>query len=374
MQKLIISLICCLLPTLALSDTLKLREDAPDRYVVTKGDTLWDISAKFFTDPWKWPEIWGLNKETIKNPHWIYPGDVVVLNRAAKTLKVEGAPLAAATAAVPEKAPETAPGKTPETVPGKAVPPEEPERPGAEKLHPRIRVFAGEHDAIPTIPLSDIEPFLKRNVILEKENFDKGPIIVSGFEGHTLLANDDIAFVKRLPTDQGVSWQVFRPGKPLTDIDSGKVLGYEARYLGDARVEKFGDVSVLRIIDSKEEIFIGDRLVRAASGYPSNFVPHAPDSVISARIISTISGVSMTGSKSVVVINKGQRDDIQIGHVLALYRKGEAPTNAATGERVKLPNMRYGLLLIFRTFDNVSYGLVMEAQHPVELADIAQTP
>jgi hypothetical protein len=365
MQKLIISLICCLLPTLALSDTLTISDNAPDRYVVVKGDTLWDISAKFFTDPWKWPEIWGLNKETIKNPHWIYPGDIVLLNRTAKTLNVEGA-----ASAVPPSQPEGAAQAAPENENAAR----EQEYLGTERLSPRIRVVASEHNAIPSIPLSDIEPFLKRPLIIGKNELADAPVIVSGYEGRKLLSNDDIAYVKGLPTDQGLTWQVYRPGKALTDIGSDDVLGYEAVYLGDARVEKFGGISTLRIFGAKEEIYAGDRLTRVASGFPDNFVPRAPETAISAQIISIVNGISMAGQKSVVVINKGQHDDVQNGYVLALYRKGAIVKNPSSEELNKLPNMRYGLLFIFRTFEKVSYGLVMEAKQPIEMADIAQTP
>ncbi len=372
MQKLIISLICCLLPTLALADVLKPRDDAPDRYVVVKGDTLWDISAKFFTDPWKWPEIWGLNKEAIPNPHWIYPGDIVVLDRRAKTLKVLP-PEVPTTPPGPGVTPVPPPERVPEKLPPEVTPSVEIGREGAERLRPKIRVVEGDHEAIPGIPLRDIEPFLNRPLIVGKRELDKGPVIVSGYEFRTLLSNDDIAYVKRLPNDQGLAWQVYRPGKPLTDVGSNKVLGYEARYLGDARVEKFGDVATVRIFGSKEEIYAGDRLLRAAPGFPETFVPRAPESAISAQVISIVNGITMAGQRAVVVINKGEKDDVQVGHVLALYRKGET-ARSDSEDRVRLPSTRFGLLLVFRTFENVSYALVMEAKLPVEIADTAKTP
>ena len=359
MRKLIISLICCLLPTLALSDTLTIRNNAPDRYVVVKGDTLWDISAKFFEDPWKWPEIWNLNKESIENPHWIYPGDVVFLDRNAKTLKVEhGQQAASGVVATP-------------------IPTEKATESGNEnvvKLTPQVRVMPGGHNAISSIPLADIEPFLQRPLIIEKDGLDNAPHIVSGYEGRQLLSNNDLAFVKDLPSNKGLEWQIYRPGKPLIDPESGDVLGYQAVYLGNARVEKFADISTLRIYGAKEEIYPGDRLVQVASGFPDNFIPRAPDTAISARIVSIIHGITMAGQKAVVVINKGQQDGVQNGHVLALYRKGETVQDPYDQAQDKLPNMRYGLLFVFRTFEHLSYGLVMEAKLPVELSDVAKTP
>ena len=208
MQKIIISLICCLLPALALADTVKIREDAPDRHIVVKGDTLWDISEKFFNDPWKWPQIWGLNKDTIKDPHWIYPGDVVVLDRATGTLHV-GEPISS-----PKPS---------------ASPPSE-----VVKLSPQIRIGASEHNPIPSISTKVIGPFLSRPLVIEENGLSGAPSIVGSFEQRVLLGNDDIAYVKGLSEDKGLLWQVYRPGKKLVDPDSDEVLGYEASYLGDA--------------------------------------------------------------------------------------------------------------------------------------------
>lgn len=376
MQKLIISLICCLLPALTFADTLSIRENAPDRYVVVKGDTLWDISAKFFSDPWKWPQIWGLNKDAIKNPHWIYPGDVVVLDRAAATLKVEGSlPSIKAESSVAAVQP---PSQTEDSEP----PPEQiPEKEKATEKHvydgiqlsPRIRAVDGEHDAISSIPLDDIKPFLKQPLIIEKDGLDNAPFIVAGYEGRSLLSNGDLAYVKGLPTDRGLTWQIYRPGKALLDPLSKKILGYEATYLGNARVEKFDDISTLRIFDSKEEIYPGDRVIQVDDALPANFIPRAPDTEVSARVMTIVNGITMTGQRSVVILNQGRRDGIQNGHVLALYRKGEK-IRKFRSQDFELPNTRYGLLIVFRTFDKVSYALVMQTRLPVELLDVAQTP
>jgi len=367
MQKLIISLICCLLPVLSFADTLSIREDAPDSYVVQKGDTLWDISAKFFKDPWKWPRIWGLNKEAIKNPHWIYPGDVVVLDRTTSTLKVAG-----------ETAPET---KQPETGtvarPGSETEPLGESASGAGmgiRVHPRVREVEGMHDAIPTIPYADIKPFLDDSLVIEPNELDTSPLIVAGFE-HSLLSVGDIAYVKNLPKDKGLDWQVYRPGKPLVDPITKKTLGYEAAYLGTARVEKFDEISTVKIGSATQEIYPGDRLVQAAGEYPENFIPRAPDTELSARVIKIVNGVNMAGQQAIVVINQGRRNGIQNGHVLALYRKGgQVKGRQFDSHDMELPNVRYGLMFVFRTFDNVAYGLVMQAQLPVEMLDVAQTP
>lgn len=364
MQKLIISLICCLLPVLAFADKLTIRDDAPDSYVVVKGDTLWDISGKFFKDPWKWPQIWGLNKEAIRNPHWIYPGDVIVLDRTHGTLRVVTAPTAGqpvAESAVPATQPATAEGE-------RAL--------YGERLSPHIISEPGEHEAISSIPYADIKPFLNQTLVIERGELDHSPIIISGLDARSLLGDGDVAYVKNLPTDKGTEWQIYRQGAPLVDPISSKVLGYEATYVGNARVENFGDVSTLRIYGAKQEVYPGDRLVQAAAEFPENFIPRAPDEDISAHIIKIVNGITMAGPDTVVVINEGRREGLQNGHVLALYRKGARVERGHFGltESVDLPNMRYGLIFVFRTFEHVSYALVMDAKLPVEMLDVAQTP
>ncbi len=364
MQKLIISLICCLLPAFALADTLAVREDAPDSYVVVKGDTLWDISAKFFKDPWRWPQIWGLNKETIKNPHWIYPGDTVVLDRLAGALRVEGR--------------EAAPPPTPEAGRAESGAAGAPPMAVAEqsgnvvKLSPSARGEKGELEAIPSIPLGDIRPFLQRPMVVSRDELKAAPTIIGTYEARVILGTGDTAYVEGLPDDKGTVWQVYRPGKALVDPATEKVLGHEVIYLGEARVQKFGKVSTVRIGNVVQEIRVGDRLVQVSEQFPTNFVPRAPDSEISATVISLNNGIFMAGQRAVVAINKGATDGVENGHVLALYRKNEH--TYYDGKRYNLPNTRYGLLFIFRTYARVSYGLVMTSQLPVEVMDIAQTP
>jgi len=383
MHKVIISLICCLLPALTFADTLAIRDDAPDHYVVAKGDTLWDISAKFFKDPWRWPQIWGLNKDAIKNPHWIYPGDVVVFDHQRGTLQV--VPGGEVQAAAGPAAPESAVVAVQPPVPVAVAPAEEQSegeevqeirRPaGAVRLSPRARAEPGEHEAIPSIPYGDIKPFLSQALVIEKNELNDAPVIIAGAEGRLMLSNTDIAYVKNLPPDKGLEYQIYRPGKPLVDPVSDKVLGYEANYLGNARVEKFDDVSTLRIYNATEEIYPGDRLLQSAIDFPENFIPRAPDSELSARVLKIVNGITMAGRQAVVILNQGRREGVQNGHVLALYRKGERVNGRPFGLRdVNLPNLRYGLVFVFRTFEHVSYGVVMQAHMPVELLDVAQTP
>lgn len=346
MQKFIISLICCLLPAFALAAAPEVQDNAPDRHIVVKGDTLWDISAKFFKDPWKWPQIWGMNKDTIKDPHWIYPGDVIVLDRATGTLRI-GAGADAGSSV---------------TSGASAV----------VKLSPKARIRGSEHGAIPSIPAGDIGPFLSRPLVIEENALSGAPALVGTYERRVILGNGDIAYVKGLVEDKGTQWQVYRPGKTLLDPDSKEVLGHEVIYLGEAEVEKFADVSTIRITKAIQEINKGDRLVQASGEFASNHVPHAPESQIAARVISIYGGVSQAGQNTVITLDKGRRDGLENGHVLALYRKGEVMKEK--GSTLSLPDVRYGLLFVFRTFDKVAYALVMQTRLPVALLDNAQTP
>jgi hypothetical protein len=368
----IISLICLLLPALAFiiaepsafaeepgsskDVLLDIRSDAPDRHIVVKGDTLWDISGKFFKDPWKWPHIWGINKDTIKDPHWIYPGDVIFLDRSSGTLRI---------------------GQTEETgvakeSSGTGVVDTPGDAGGNVRLSPRVRNIPSEHDAIPSIPANAIGPFLSRPLVIEKGALKEAPRLIGAREGRVVLGKDDTAFVEGLPSDKGDKWQIYRPGKTFVDPDTGEVLGIEAIYLGNAEVIKYADVSTIAITHSVLEMNAGDRLVVPSIEEVNTYLPRAPDHNISARVISVYGGVSQGGQNSVITLSKGKRDGLENGHVLALYAKGEVVENE--GKKYTLPDERYGLAFVFRVFDKVSYALVMQIKLPVQLLDRASTP
>jgi hypothetical protein len=368
----IISLICILLPILAYADELVIRENAPDRHVVVKGDTLWDISNKFFKDPWKWPQIWGVNKDTIKDPHWIYPGNVIFLNATTKTLhigelpKTTDTPASNQVALVPELPPST------ESV--SELPLLKINTPDARihKLNPKIRVLNGEHDAIFSIPSHIIRAFLDKPLVIENEEIEGAPTLIGSVENRTLLSFGDTAFAINIPGDKGPLWQLYRPGKALIDPDTDDILGYEATYLGDASLQKQDEVSTLIITKSILDIQKGDNFMQSSVGYPTNYIPRSPASQIKAKIISTYGGVNQAGQNSIVTLNKGLRDGLENGHVLALYKESE--DSKYNGETYKLPALRYGLIFVFRTFEKVSYALVMEVQRSVQVLDSAETP
>lgn len=338
----IISLICFLLPVLAHADVVQIRPDAPDRHIVVKGDTLWDISAMFFKDPWKWPNIWNLNKDSIKDPHWIYPGDVVLLDRTTGSLSLNG-----------EGTPVTG-------------------NDGADKYSPRIRYGLSQHDAISSIPFKDLHAFLSQPLVVDEDSLSTAPQLVGLQEGRIILGSNQVGYVKHLPADQGVKWQAYRPGKVFVDPDTGEDLGREAVYLGDVEATQFAEISTVLATNTKLEINIGDRLASASTDTTDNYIPHSPSRDIKARIISVYGGVSQAGQNSVVTLNKGARDGLENGHVLALYSKGK--TTKFNGDTYTLPDERYGLIFVFRVFNKVSYGLVMQTKLPAQLLDRAQTP
>ena len=351
----IISLICFLLPAIAFNAAaetpadvaLNVRGDAPERYTVVKGDTLWDISGKFFKDPWKWPKIWGVNKDTIKDPHWIYPGDVIIFDPVTGTLRVAGA--------------NDSNDATSYTSSN-----------GVTKISPKAYAGTSEHDAIPSIPASVIGPFLSQPLVIENEAMKNAPIIIGAREGRVILATDDVGFAKGLTENKGVSWQMYRPGKTFIDPDTKEQLGVEAIYLGNAEATKFADVSTVNITKAVQEIRAGDRMAVASNETASFYLPRSPETAISAKVISVYGGVSQAGSNTVITLNKGERDGLAVGHVLALNHKGEVITHEE--KKYTLPDERYGLAFVFRVFNKVAYALVMDTYLPVQLLDSAKTP
>ena len=357
-----------------------LQPDAPDTYTVQKGDTLWGIAGRFLKDPWKWPQIWQMNRDQIKDPHWIYPGNVIRLDKTAAggpQLSLEGG----------------ASGGTEAEAAANVV-----------KLDPRIRVEPLQ-TAIPSIPASAIGPFLTQPLVVDAAFIDNAPVIVATEESRVILGSGDQAYADRIGTDAAVNWQIFRPAAALRDPENGELLGYEAKYIGDARVRRFGNPSTLVITKAREEVNRGDKLMPAREVSTINYVPRAPDKPIRGVIMSVDGGVSEVGQYQIVTINRGSRDGIEVGNVLAVYRQPQPMTagtsrssgdyfssagswfrrlvksddNAKAGERLEgraitLPEERNGLLFVFRVFEKMSYAMVMKATRPIYLGDVVRSP
>jgi len=347
MRNFIISLILLFsLSPLAFADEITLQDNPPDKHTVVKGDTLWGIAGRFLKEPWRWPEIWNLNREQVKNPHWIYPGDVIVL------AMVDGKPrLQLAGKHYGEL----------ETV----------------RLSPSMRSEALEAHAIATISPSIIAPFLAQPLLVDEAHLGTAPRILRTEEGRVLVGMGESAYVIGLNPNNGLFWNVYRPGKVLIDPESQETLGQEAIFLGKAKVQKFGNPSTILVTESTLEIYGGDRLIPVTEAPINAYVPHAPGSAVRGLILSIYSGAAEAGQNAIVTLNKGKRDGIEIGHVLAIYRRGASvPVVDDKGDKVslKLPDERSGLLFVFRAFDKLSYALVVHSTRPIHILDTVQTP
>lgn len=371
---------CCLSLHLNAQE-IALKKNHPDRHVVVKGDTLWGISSKFLQDPWLWPKVWKFNRSQIKNPHLIYPGDVVLLDMSSGKPELK---------------------LLRETI----------------TLQPGIVEEPLQKAAIPTIPLSVIAPFLSKPLVIEKDQLAGSPRIVAGQDNRVALSPGTKIYINKIEEADGLNWYVYRPGDNLVDPDSKEVLGVEAVYLGDAKMTRYGEPATAVISKAKEEIFVKDRLVAAGDEAITNFVPHAPEIDIRGRIIKIYGGLAEAGPESIVAISRGAQDGVEIGHVLAINRYGRIikdpePSKSTDNDSkpklkelnfevskdadgkpvvnfekksekndglalepgmIKLPDERVGLLMIFRVFDRVSYGLIMQASDPINTKDAVQTP
>ena len=341
---------------------IQIQPNAPDSHVVVKGDTLWGISGKFLRQPWRWPEVWRLNREQIKNPHWIYPGQIIYLDRNAV-----GGPRLSLT---PPLAAE--------------------ERPTL-RLGPQIRAEARGEAAIPSIRPSDIEPFMLRNRVVGAETLDAAPQIVKSVGERVAFATKDSIYVVGVKPEMGKVFQMYRKGRELRDTSIAshpwyrwrhngvdpQVIGYEATYLGDATLRREGEVARLEIVSAIQEIQVGDYLIPAPPAETVAYVPRAPEQQVEALVMTLPSGISEAGRTSVITLNRGRLQGLEVGHVLAAYKPTEtfanprykdSPLNLVSGwpftksaepKTLEIPEERIGLVFVFRVFDNISYGMVM---------------
>ncbi len=350
----------------------ELAANAPDSYTIKRGDTLWDISKLFLKSPWRWPELWGMNMGEIKNPHLIYPGQRLVLERSngVASLRVVGDAVAA------------------------------PDASGSVRVSPRVRIEALPDLALPTLRPSLIEAFLAEPIIVDEAGLRAAPRIVSAQESRVLLTRGDRAYARGqegtpLMDDQPRQqfFRIFRDATPLKDPGTGEVLGYEAQYVGKAalvRGESTAQVdsqdgatgtavvpATIDIIAAKEEMRVGDRMLPEPPRQLTTYTPHAPTGKVEGRIVSVYgSAVINAAQNQVVVINKGTRDGIENGHVMAILKDGARVIDKTDGARtlMKLPDERNGLMMVFRTFDRLSYGLILEITDGVRVGDRLTSP
>jgi hypothetical protein len=351
----------------ALADDVRLQDNAPQRHVVVKGDTLWGISETFLKDPWKWPEVWRLNRDEIHNPHLIYPGDVVVLTI------VEGKPRLSL-----ERGPFS------ETV----------------KLSPQIRSepIVIKDQGIPSIPLSAILPLLSQGGVGEVHELENAPYILGSSDARVMFAKGDQVYATK-SEGKNKEWRVMRLGQALRDPDNqNEILAYELVYLGNAVTEVPGDPQLIRITSNAQEILERDRLLPAWDGNPPQYVPHAPDKPVSAKVVAALGGPVYAGTWMNLVLNKGKNSGLEEGNVLALYKAGRSVADpkcirakkiaflagggrgyaedckANAADMSVLPETRVGLAFVYRVFDKLSYALVMKSSRPVTSGDMARNP
>lgn len=373
----------------------ELRPGHPGKYTVQRGDTLWDIAGRFLSRPWHWPQIWKANPQ-VRNPDLIYPGDVLVLTY------VDGQPV------ITLEAGEVHLG-------GRNY-----------KRSPVVREYLRD-DAVPPIPLDAIRQFLERPAVVGEGVLDRAPYVVSSEDERLVAGAGNRIYVRGLPAELETSrYTVFRSGEVYRDpgARADEVLGYEALYVGDAVIERGGDPATALLLNTKREVLVGDRLLPQTEEEYPQFIPSAPEAAVDGHIISIVDGVSQVGQYQVVVLNRGASDGLQPGHVLAVYQSGKTvrdtvapgtrsetvtPTqfehsdtntvdrllenvftdvrqtkrdlDRALGiesgfdvEEVVLPEERTGELMVFRSFDNVSYGLILRSTRPVHLHDVIRNP
>ena len=326
------------------------RPDAPDQHVVVKGDTLWGISGVFLEHPWCWPQVWGLNQDEIRNPHWIYPGQIVYFDRVAGKLGL---------------ARQISSGSSDASASDKVM------------LH-QMRTQAIDAQAIASIPANVIEPYLSKPLIVGEKDLTTTPHVVAMEEGHVNAGKGDKTYIRGDLKGETL-FQVFRPSHPLTDPGTKKVIAYEAVYVGAVRITRpstSDDVaSVAVITEAKEEMEPGDRLLPVPVTPFINYVPHKPTSPMMARVVSIYEGVADAGQNQIISVNVGKNSGVDVGTVLQLYRAGPTVADSTDKKKmIKLPDEEYGTLFVFRVFDNISYALIMEVRNTVSVGDVARTP
>ena len=329
----------------------ELAPNAPDSHTVVRGDTLWDISKLFLKSPWRWPELWGMNLDQIRNPHLIYPGQVLVLEKSDGRARLRV---------------------------GRAV------GGGDEvtvKLSPRVRASASG-EPLASIPLSYIEPFLNEAVIFETDELAAAPRVVATLEGSVMLSRGDRVYVRGELGKQR-DYRLFREARPMHDPTTGEVLGFEASYVGTAEYIREG--GTLTTADGKTEIVpatflvtgvrkeagVGDRLSPVPPRDFVSYVPHAPREPMSGQIVSIYGEGLTAGQNQIVLLNRGLADGMELGYVLALWSDGRIVTDRTDADRatLKLPDEREGRLFVFRVFKRMSYALILSASSPIRAGD-----
>jgi LysM repeat protein len=342
------------LPPDAAHEGMQLAPGAPDSYTVKHGDTLWGIAKLFLKDPWYWPEIWQVNPQ-VQNPHLIYPGDTLHL------VYVEGRPRIV-------------------LQPGNSL-----ERGNGARVMARVRSQPLE-GAVTTIPYETVAAFMNKPTVLEEKQIKSSPYVLSTRDSHVVMSEGNTVYARGFtaPVELGAHYNLVRVGEALRDPDDNRLLGYNGVYTGTGHVTRGGDPATLIMTASTRETYPGDKLLPGDVDVPLDFMPSPPKVNIKGRIILVSDGVSIIGQYEVVVINRGIRDGLQPGNVLAVYsasdpveddsKRGFVSPHTVFSKTVNLPDERTGTFMVFKTFDRMSFGLIMEATDVIRVADSVQSP
>jgi LysM domain len=348
-------------PTAAWAEAVRVNPDAPEEYVVLRGDTLWDISGMFLEDPSLWAEIWQVNPE-IENPHLIYPGDVIRL------IWVDGEPqLVVNQDYTPQP---TEPQN--ETIP-------------TVRLSPQIRELPLDATIDP-IPWDAIGPFLSRPSIVDRDALLDAPYVLSTQEGHLMAGTDDDVYVRGTEAGEGTGYRIVKLGQAYNDPETNDLLGYEAIYVGEGYILRPGDPATLRISSADREVLEGDRLLPASSSdLDRAFQPHPPSVPIAGFVMAVVDGIASVGRYQIVVLNIGQTAGLRQGDVLAVFQTNEEVEDAYQNagrwwrgglfnEDIVLPDVRAGELMVFRVSENISYALITRSDRDIRIGDAVRNP
>jgi hypothetical protein len=329
--------------------------ESPQTYIVQEGDTLWDISTIFLRDPWFWPEIWFKNPQ-VENPHLIYPGDTLAIIYVGGERKVQLLSRGADGAVLSQ----TAGGL-------KVV-----------KVNPRVRNRPIDA-TIPSIPIESIRHMLERPLIIDEDTLNDSAYVLSSLDNHLINSVNDKLYVRKLDTTQGIGrYHIYRPNRPLFDPITNELLGYEAIYVGESRLLLRGDPASVRVTNSEREILRNDRVMPMDnSSFERDFFPKPPSTDVSGKIIALVDSISKSGAFQTIAINLGNRDGVESGNILRIRRNGDVvpdPNEKDPNFTVSLPDEKIGIVMVIRSYEKMSYALIMEAAMPISIKDYVESP
>ncbi len=357
----------------------EMQPEAPLRYTVKKGDTLWGIASMYLKAPWAWPDIWYANPD-IKNPHLIYPGDVLVLGRTASgqpSLSVERNGQVVTEAPAPSVATVAAVAAATVAPKTQAAAPVVMSNLPVDKLEPQVH-YGPLDQAVTTIPLEGLRPFLSKTRLVTKSQMEDAGYIMQAADYEPAFGAGNLVYARGLKTGDGTRYGIYHLGDPYIDPENNDTLGYEATYVGEATVQTFGDPQRVIITSSAQEARAGDRFLaeQGTGAIDLNFPPHRPIKSVNGQIAAVLSGEAQIGQYDVVLLNRGTKAGVDPGTVLGIFRRGGTADDKVGGGlfSVNLPAERSGTLMVFRSFDNASYAVVMQATREIHVKDVVANP